>query len=166
MLALVAGLELIACGSAAAAPPGRAWIPQDALRVPGHTFIISDRLEINASGTPLAFAAIVGGIGYDTYGFRWADSSWVTTWQLGYGVTFLRPVLAPPGRSPMIWKGLDQVGESGLMSSLVMAEAFGDSVTVPDTVAMVYVVAWGYSAAVANPSLPTCVRHRAPGSLV
>jgi len=115
--------------------------------VPGHTFIIPDRLEL---GRPLAFAAVVGGIGRDTYGFRWADSAWVVTWRLGYGVGFLWPVAATPGRFPLVWKGFDQVGESGLMSSLVMAEAFGDSVTTPDTVSMVYAGTYGYSAAVAS----------------
>src|SRR5437867_1859309 len=100
------------CPIANALPPGRSWMPVDTLRVPGHTWIAPDRLDTDGSGNPILFASIRGGTGRDTYGMRWADTDWITSWRLGYGVNFVRRVAAPPGRFPLIWEGILEPGDA------------------------------------------------------
>ncbi len=148
--AAVAALALQAV-PASALPPGRAWLPVDTLKVPGHTWIAPQVMEADPAGKLLLYAGIVGGLGRDTYGFEWTGSQWSETWQLGYGTGFLWPVPAPPGRYPLVWKGIVSIDEGGLsISPIVMSEAIGNAVLEPDTALWTVIGDVEYAAAMAT----------------
>src|SRR5438132_576465 len=134
--------------TASALPYGRAWSPIDHFVVLGHTRVLPDRLEVDSDGNPILFAAIRGGIGGDTYGFHWADTTWAVSWELGYGVAFNKPVAALPGRWPMIWTGSTATIYNTV--PLVMTEAFQDHVGVPDTITWQSAGIWAYSGAITS----------------
>jgi len=127
-------------------------MPVDTLRVPGHSKIVPDRLETDTLGMPFAVVSVAGGIGRDTYGLRWADSAWVETWKLGYGVGLIPRADAPRGRYPLLWKAVDEIGGTGATgyTRLVMNEAFVHSIAPTDTIGSVLVGHWVYSGAVSR----------------
>ena len=93
---------------------------------------MAPRLEIDSLGVPLLFApAIFGPAGDDAFGFRWADSSWVTAWQLGSGTLSLWPVQAPPGTHYLVWNG----GDPETADRLFFAHVLPSGVSPPETVA-------------------------------
>jgi len=133
---------------AAAITPGRAWTAVDTFKVPGHTWLAPDRMDTDALGRPIVYAGAVGGIGRDTYALRWEETAWVPLWNLGYGVAFVKRVSAPSDRRPLIWQTVDPQGDFGLYVTFVMAEAPGDEIPVPDTIAVVWGPSFAYSGAV------------------
>src|SRR5262245_4716038 len=50
---------------------GRTWTPMDTTKVPGHTRLYPDRLDVDSEGRPLVFATGAGGIGYNDHVLRW-----------------------------------------------------------------------------------------------
>jgi hypothetical protein len=135
-------LCLCPVGSAWALPTGRYWIPTDTTRVPGHTRLLPDRIDLDSLGCPMLYAAAIGGIGSDYAALSWRDSSWVQRWSLGYGIQFVRLVDDPAGGHPLIWQvhpppTLSAAGDLIGGDYLVMSEDLGDTYATPDTVARV-----------------------------
>lgn len=116
--------SLIAATCAEALPLGRAWAPTDTFRLAGHTFLAPMVMEQDSRGAPLLVAEAVGGIGQDAYGLCWADSTWIPTWNLGYGTAIVAPGDAPLDRHPLVWQSVDPKGPNGNLVRLEVAEMF------------------------------------------
>jgi hypothetical protein len=113
----------------------------DTLKVPGHTRLYPDRLELDSLGAPVIVAASAGGIGRDTHVLSWADSTWLLRASLGYGTAFSHQVVSTTTGFPMIWQTLDDMDDPAwpyMGTYLVMTEpSAGDFEIAPDTVAVV-----------------------------
>ncbi len=149
LLFMFAGLTTVAARPTAALPPGKAWSAVvDTLKLPGHTYgLAPTRMETDTAGVPLVITEALGGIGQDMYVLRWTDSAWRAVAHLGYGTMGIRPVPSPPGTHHLIWNGLEEIFTPRRMSYLVMSEFVGDSLTRPDTVALVRAGTLKYAAA-------------------
>jgi len=141
---LVVGVSAViltlSCGFASALPPGKAWIPVAQYKAPGHTFAaIPGRMDTDSTGTPLIFADVGGGIGRDMLVLRWADTTWGVVAALGNGTKLVRAVMSPPGTHYLAWTGLDFIETpTKISSSLLFAQYVDGRITVPDTVAQVW----------------------------
>lgn len=130
----------------AALPAGRAWSPAGSLGVPGFSYVAAARLEVDNEGVPLLYAPAFQGQLGDAFGFRWADSTWVTTWKLGSPTIWLWPVQSPAGSSYLVWNG----GDAASAGYLFLAKVSGSVVSPAETVAHVADSRTEYSAAVSN----------------
>ncbi len=148
-LLVFAGFTAVAARPASALPPGKAWSAVvDTLKLPGHTYLVPTRMETDEAGVPLVFAEARGGIGKDMYVLRWADSAWRAVAHLGYGTKGIRPVPSPPGTHHLIWNGLEEITTpQRIWSHLVMGQFLADSLTRPDTVALIGAATLKYAAA-------------------
>ena len=132
-----------------ALPPGRDWTPLEAFRVPGHTRLLPLWMDTDTTGNPVVFAAAVGGIGRDTYGCHWTDSTWAVSWVGGFATGLSWPVLSPRGTRYLLWKSVGDAVETptGTKSRLVLSEAFSDHLGEHDTLGLIWASAVNYAAA-------------------
>ncbi len=86
------------------------------------------------------------GPGKTAYGMNWADSAWVTTWSGIHENYIMWPTSSPRAARMLVWK--TTVPTTTRASHLVTATAYGDSVSVADTVAVCDVEAFLYTGAV------------------
>ncbi len=148
LLALV-----VLAGAAWALPAGRYWIPTDTTRVPGHTRLLPTRIDLDSLGSPMIYAAAVGGIGSDYSALSWRDSAWVQRWSVGHGIAWMSLVDDPSGGHPLIWQeaipqALTVAGALDGGNWLVMSEDLGDTYSRPDTIAAVDYSNYFYAGAV------------------
>ena len=122
----------------------------DTTKVPGHTRLYPDRLDMDSLGRPLLFATGVGGIGYDEHVLRWSDSEWAIVAKLGYSTTYLHPILSIDRRVPLLWQTHDELyvpGPPYSVSYLVSAEFVNDQYANLDTIGTVFNINFVYSGA-------------------
>ena len=120
----------------------------DTTKVPGHTRLYPDRIDLDTAGRPLLVAAGVGGIGYDTHILRWEDFTWVVLANLGYGTAFSHPVSTIGADYRLMWQTLDDIYSSPYrLTYLVMGEFDGTRFARLDTVARVWNGNFAYSGA-------------------
>lgn len=134
-------LSLFVTVPARSLPPGRSWTPTASLGLPGFSYLAGARLETDALGIPLLFAAPVVLSPFSTAltGFRWADSTWTQNWFLDREPGGNATVLAPRGEEHLLWFDFTPVpSRPGPYGYLLMAQVLGDSVGAVDSVAVVH----------------------------
>ena len=154
-----------ACAStpAVALPLGRAWAPMDTTKkVPGHTRLYPDRLDLDSLNRMVLIAEGAGGVGYDKHFLRWQDSTWVLLASLGQSLAYCPAVISTGPGFPLIWQTADEIYDPRLPylgTYLVMSAIVDDRfATVHDTIAVIDNHTFGYSAA-ASPRRRWAIKH-------
>lgn len=154
-------ISLLVTAPAIALPAGRAWVPMDTTKVPGHTRLYPNGLDLDSLGRPLLVAVSAGGIGYDVHALGWRDTTWSLLATLGYPTAYFYPAISTGTSFPLVWQTLDQIYRPGLLyplTYLLMGRLETGSFVEPDTIAEVWAGGFAYAGA-ASPRRRWAVKH-------
>jgi hypothetical protein len=134
----------------------------DTTKVPGHTRLYPDRLDLDSLGRPLLVAASAGGLGRDTHVLGWRDSSWSLLASLGHGTAFSHPVVSTGPGFPLIWQTTTGIYVPGVpygQTYLAMSGFDGEQLEPePDSISLVWGSGFAYAGA-ASPRRRWAVKH-------
>lgn len=153
VLGVMVGASCLACvaptGARGALPPGRSWTSVAHATMPGHTRFMPSGMSLDSLGRPLAYGALVGGIGPDGGCMGWHDTAWVAHWKVGTSISWLRVADdATPGHNPVAWQTAEALfpPPGYARQCLVVSEDLGHAMAPPDTVALVDATTWTFRA--------------------
>lgn len=144
--ALTGALSITTC-LAFAAPQGKAWAPVEILRLPGHSWVAPQFLDTGSNGAPTAVVQGIGGSGQDLHEINWRDSTWVSSFALGHGVGFARPVVRGGSERSVVWQEFEIADPDSVRSYLVYADICSASFCRLDSVALTAPESFAYAAA-------------------